>query len=50
VLAKETWLVFQRDLSTPRIDSTGETGRVEDDIKLVEGVTVFCPRLLMPGR
>lgn len=28
VEANETWLAFQRVLSPPRIDSTGETGRV----------------------
>lgn len=28
--ANETWLEFHRDLSPPRIDSTGEVGLVED--------------------
>lgn len=49
VLAKETWELFQRDLSTPRIDS-GETGREEEVMKDVDGVTVPCPTLLTPCR
>lgn len=40
VLANETWLLFHRDLSTPRIDSTGDTGRVDEVMKLVDGVTL----------
>ena len=49
--ANETWLAFQRERSPPRIESTGETGRVLVVAKLVDGVMAsaslvgpFAPR------